>query len=46
VLGWKDLGPNDLEDEVFRDGGGVWLILTASGVLYDVRRDGRIKEPS
>ncbi len=46
VLGWKDLGPNDLEDRTFGDGGGVWLIITPSGVMYDVRRDGKIKEPT
>jgi hypothetical protein len=46
VLGWKDLGPNDLQDDTFGNGGGVWLVISPSGILYDVRRDGRIKEPN
>jgi len=39
VLGWKDQGPDT------RDEGDISLILSPSGVLYDRRRDGAIKEP-
>lgn len=39
VLGWKDQGPDA------RDIGDISLIITPSGSLYDLRRDGPIKEP-
>lgn len=39
VLGWKDQGPDT------RDEGSISLIISPSGVLYDRRRDGAIKEP-
>jgi len=42
ILGWKDMGPDQRQDSVFRDGGGLWLAFTKDGVIYDLRNDGRI----
>ena len=44
-LGWKNMGPDTRKDQFFHDGGGLWIAITTS-VVYDCRRDGRIKEPT
>jgi hypothetical protein len=44
ILGWKELRGDDRWDEVFRDGGGVWMAIAKDGVVYDRRRDGAVKE--
>lgn len=43
VLGWKDLRPNERSNELFGDGGGVHVAINSGGILYDVRRDGKVR---
>lgn len=39
TLGWKELGPDKKDDPVFRNGFGVWLVITCDGVQFDVREN-------
>jgi hypothetical protein len=41
TLGWKDLNPDVKFDDIFRQGGGAWLVIGKDEILFDVRRDGR-----
>lgn len=42
IMGWKDMPKNVFLDEFSRDGGGVRLVITKAGVVYDSIRDGRV----
>lgn len=39
IMGWKELPPDEKFDPFFKDGNGIWMIITSEGVKFDFRRD-------
>ena len=39
-LGWKDMAP-DVRDDEFGNGGGLWLVISRDGVVYDKMDESR-----